>query len=205
MSEPFELTLDKETKLFLEKTYKKIGGTILEFGSGGSTLLALKSHPNNRIYCCETDSAWLSRLLLHSQDLGLMDRIVPIHLDIGLTKEWGYPDTELQGIGVVRMQKFSRCLLKPWQILKRRSESPKFVFIDGRWRAACLLVAILYCQAPMQVLWDDYLDRDYYHVFDKLIVPDQMIGRSALFNIKPNRYEASDIISNYIHLFSDWR
>ena len=64
MSEPFELTLDKETKLFLEKTYKKIGGTILEFGSGGSTLLALKSHPNNRIYCCETDSAWLSRLLL---------------------------------------------------------------------------------------------------------------------------------------------
>ncbi|WP_156918740.1 hypothetical protein [Synechococcus sp. CC9616] len=205
MSESFELTLDEKTKVYLEHTYKSIGGTILEFGSGGSTLLALQSNPNNRVYCCETDSAWLARLLLNINNLGLMNRIVPVHLDVGLTKEWGYPDTDLEGIGVVRMQKFVRCMLKPWHILRGRGECPKFVFIDGRWRAACFLVALLYCQKSMQVLWDDYADREYYDVFSDLIIPDEMIGRSALFNVDPSKFDACDIIDKYVHLFSDWR
>ena len=201
----FQLTLDDKTKNYLEAAYKELGGIILEYGSGGSTILALQANENNIVYSCETDSAWLARLMLHLSEHDLSHRIYPIHLDVGMTTVWGTPDTKTQSIDFERMQKFVKCVQLPWRILDSHDKSPDFVLIDGRWRAACFLVTLLFCKRPTVILWDDYLDRSAYHVFDDLLKPTEMVGRSALFHVDPGTYDAKDIISRYVHLFADWR
>ena len=201
----FELTLDDKTKAFLEVAYRELGGVVLEYGSGGSTILALQENEDNVVYSCETDSAWMARLMSHLSEHQLSHRIYPIHLDVGMTSVWGTPDIQAQPIDLERMKKFVKCVQLPWQILNKHNRSPDFVLIDGRWRAACFLVTLLFCEKPTVVLWDDYLDRPPYHVFDDLLKPAEMVGRSALFHVKPSTYDAKDIINQYIHLFADWR
>lgn len=201
----FELTLDDQTKAFLAAAYRELGGVILEYGSGGSTILALQKNDDNVVYSCETDSAWMARLMLYLSEEKLSHRIYPIHLDVGMTGVWGTPDIQVQPIDLERMQKFVKCVQLPWQILSRHNRSPDFVLIDGRWRAACFLVTLLFCEKPTVILWDDYSDRSAYHVFNDLLKPTEMVGRSALFHVTPSTYDAKDIISHYVHLFADWR
>ena len=205
VSKPFQLTLDSETMSFLEYTYREIVGIILEYVSGGSTILALQKNKDNVVYSCETDSAWMARLMLYLSEQKLSHRIYPIHLDVGMTSVWGTPDIQTQQIDFDRMQKFVKCVQVPWRILGNHDKSPDFVLIDGRWRAACFLVTLLFCKKPTLILWDDYLERSAYHVFDDLLKPAEMIGRSALFHVNPRSYDAKDIISEYVHLFADWR
>ena len=201
----FELTLDDQTKAFLASAYRELGGVILEYGSGGSTILALQENDDNVVYSCETDSAWMARLMLYLSEEKLSHRIYPIHLDVGMTGVWGTPDIQAQPIDLERMQKFVKCVQMPWQILSRHNRSPDFVLIDGRWRAACFLVTLLFCEQPTVILWDDYSDRSAYHVFNDLLRPTEMVGRSALFHVTPSTYDAKDIIRHYVHLFADWR
>ena len=66
-------------------------------------------------------------------------------------------------------------------------------------------MTLLFCKRPTVILWDDYLDRAAYHVFDDLLKPTEMVGRSALFHVDPGTYDAKYIISRYVHLFADWR
>lgn len=201
----FQLTLDSPTKSFLETAYKDLGGVILEYGSGGSTLLALQQNCHNIVYCCETDSAWLARLMLHISEQNLNNRVYPIHLDVGVTGLWGTPNINDCPIDFARMQKFVNCVQLPWHMLNKHQKSPDFILIDGRWRAACFLSALLFCEKPVVILWDDYLERPEYHIFDDLLKPVEMIGRAAMFRVDPSSYDAKYIIKKYAHIFVDWR
>ena len=53
---PFSLTLDAETKEWLGEYYSSGKKVILEYGTGGSTVLALESNDETTVYACETDS-----------------------------------------------------------------------------------------------------------------------------------------------------
>ena len=182
MPAKFALTLDEETKKYLNSVYEELGGAILEFGSGGSTFLALKNNPLNVVYCCETDSAWLCRLMLEVAEQDYLERVVPIHLDIGKTTTWGNPDIIEEAVTKERIQKFITCPLTPWKILERQKVEPDFVFIDGRWRASSFLASMIFAKKKIRVLWDDCKGRSYYHVFGDIISPTMMIGRAALFD-----------------------
>ena len=201
---PFSLTLDAETKEWLGDFYSSGKKVILEYGTGGSTVLALESNAETTVYACETDSVWLARLMLHLAEKQLQGRIYPVHLDIGPTGEWGVPVFRDSGFSAKRMQKFLQVATTPWRLLGRHGVNPDFVFIDGRWRKACFLAALLYCKSPMYILWDDYADRPQYHVFDALLKPEQMIGRSALYRVEPRQFDALEIINTFLPVFGDW-
>ena len=85
----FNLTLDKATGSWLRNYYKSEKRLILEYGTGGSTVLALESNIENVVYACETDSAWLAKLMLYASERRLQSRLFPVHLDIGQTGDWG--------------------------------------------------------------------------------------------------------------------
>ena len=44
------------------------------------------------------------------------------------------------------------------------SGSPDAVLIDGRFRVACLLQAIIHCKPDCILLFHDFFDRSHYHV-----------------------------------------
>jgi protein O-GlcNAc transferase len=200
----FSLTLDRPTKSWMSQYYESGNKVILEYGTGGSTLLALESSPKNIVYACETDSTWLAKLMLYASENKLQSRLFPVHIDIGQTGDWGVPVFDGSVFSGKRMQSFLNATIFPWRLLKSHEVNPDFVFIDGRWRKACFLSALLYCQSPMLVLWDDYADRPQYHVFDEIILPVEMIGRSALYEVRPKSYDALEVIDKYLSVFGDW-
>ena len=197
----FELTLDNSTKLWLGEYYKK-DHIILEYGTGGSTFLALESNPNTKVYACETDKKWLESVNSHAKKLQVDDRLFCIHTDVGRTGKWGYPIGGTQ-TSTKMMQKFLRTSVTPWKILKSKGVDPNVVFIDGRFRKACFLTALINCKKPIKVIWDDYGDRPHYKVFENLIKPTEMIGRTAIFDICPNKYDPSTLLNDYIQVYGD--
>jgi len=73
--------------------------------------------------------------------------------------------------------------------------NPDVVLIDGRMRTSCLLSVILKAKKKTLVLFDDYSEREYYHIVERIIKPIDMVGRVAIFEVDPNR----DYISS-----NDW-
>ena len=201
----FELTLDDQTAVWLKQFYQSGRSVVLEYGTGGSTVLALESHPETVVYACETDSAWLSRLMLHLAEKKISDRVYPVHLDIGSTGAWGVPvfDGELP-MTSSRMQKFLQAPLTPWKLIQKHEQYPDLVVIDGRWRNACFLATLLFARKKTLVLWDDYLDRSQYHLFETLIGPAHFVGRSAIYEVAPSQYDAAEVIAKYLSVFADW-
>ena len=198
----FELTLDKPTKVWLKKFYTETSHTILEYGSGGSTFLALDSNPDTTVHCCETDPEWLKRVAKEVKKKGYDDRFTGYHLDIGKTGAWGRP---VGPSDPIRLQKFVKCAITPWIELRKKNIDPTVIFIDGRFRTACFLTALLYIRQPATIIWDDYGDRPYYHIFDDLIQVKEMVGRTAIFEVEPKHYDMVETFNKYLHIYGDWR
>lgn len=60
--------------------------------------------------------------------------------------------------------------------------SPDLVLIDGRFRVACLLTALLKAKAGTVILFDDYLNRrELYGRVEDLLLMRKQIGRMAEF------------------------
>jgi hypothetical protein len=64
-------------------------------------------------------------------------------------------------------------------------EHPDVVLVDGRFRAACFMTAYLNAERPITLLFDDYIKRTEYHVIERLCKPSRMIGRMAVFELRP--------------------
>lgn len=197
----FQLTLDPPTADWLRGFYRDLSGVILEYGSGGSSVLALKANVNNQLYSCETDSLWLARLSSFLTKEGLSGRFHPLHCDVGPTKEWGYPDFDLAAFTHARGTQFLMAAWKPWIMFRDQKIDPEFVLIDGRWRVPSFLAAVINCQAPIKILFDDYLERKQYHVVESIQAPSRMIGRAALFEIEPNNISTREFLADYLPLF----
>lgn len=197
----FQLTLDPPTADWLRAYYRDLSGVILEYGSGGSSVLALRSNRGNQLYSCETDSLWLARLSSFLTEEGLSERFHPLHCDVGPTKQWGYPDFTHADFTHDRGTQFLLAAWKPWSMLRAQKINPDFVLIDGRWRVPSFLSAVINCQAPIKILFDDYLERKHYHVVESIQAPTRMIGRAALFEVEPRDYSARDFLSDYLPLF----
>ncbi len=125
--------------------------SLLEFGCGGSTLVAARQV--RRIVSVDSDPAWLAQV---QADIGgEAVEFTPVHIDIGPVGDWGYPTDESR--------------LRDWpryhsQIWRGMGGSPDAVLIDGRFRVACLLQAIIHCKPDCVLLFHDFTDRPQYHV-----------------------------------------
>lgn len=149
---------------------------ILEYGSGGSTLLAADI-PDKRIYTVENDRAWIDRL--HAWFVGHPPASMPLlhHADVGPTRQWGHPVDE------TAFRLWPAYVQAIWD--HPDFLAPDVVLVDGRFRLACLLTAALRTQKPLAVLVDDYIDRPGYHEAEPVLGAPVMIGRMARFDLTP--------------------
>lgn len=166
---------------FLKMVYGK-SKVILEYGSGGSTRIAADM-PDKLIMSVESDLDW-TRSLRHD----LMNAKSPVilqHVDIGETGPWGRPLDDRSWRNYHRYP--NSVWDEPW------FRQPDVVFIDGRFRTACLATVILRTRKSVRVMFDDYGARDRYQLIERIIKPYQMIGRMAEFRVKPDNYSPDDI------------
>jgi hypothetical protein len=196
MFKNYAMTFTQACNNYVQKQYKK-ADIIVEYGSGGSTLLGAKL--GKYVVSVESSSSWLLGVLGAAVEQNLPGKIVPIWTDIGVTKEWGFPVDESN------WKNWSDYPRLPWQYCKQHNLSPDVVLIDGRFRLACFLSACVSVTKETLILFDDYEDRKYYHVAEQLFPKIEVIdNRMAVFKVVPNKV-SSQFLLDYLHYFSDAR
>jgi hypothetical protein len=156
---------------------------ILEYGSGGSTVLAAEL--GKTVFSVESDAEWCSNLGLWFAQNPASGSVVLHHAHIGPTGKWGMP------VGPKAFRKFPDYALSVWD--REDFKHPDVVLIDGRFRPACLLAVAFRTQKPVTVLFDDYRERDAYHAIETMFKPTKLYGRMAEFHLKPTPIPADQL------------
>ena len=163
--------LDDETAAWLEDQLRKTK-LYLEFGSGGSTVLANSlgvasiSVESDRFY-----ARAVRRGLQHPETARI--EVPPM----GITAEWGMPL-------FFRRRKGRRYIAAGFAALDGRF--PDFILVDGRYRVGCALESARRAHlagTTALLMLDDYEGRSFYQSVEDHLGPPDRIGRAALFKI----------------------
>lgn len=169
------LTLPEAEAAVLRDHYAK-ADVILEYGSGGSTVLAA-GMPGKSVTSVESDAAWAAMVATHVAGMKRAESVIVRHVDIGPTHKWGAPTSRSAA------PKFPDYPLAVWGDPGFRH--PDVVLIDGRFRPACFAAVAMKIEKPVTVLFDDYDTRDRYKGVERLSPPVEIIGRMARFELTP--------------------
>lgn len=187
----FKLTLPAAEAAILKAAYKR-ADVILEYGSGGSTVLAAEL--GRTVFSVESDKDWAERIAAHLQPIS--DKAVIHYANIGPTGEWGVP------LKARKHRSFPSYALSVWD--RPDFVEPDLVLVDGRFRASCLVAVMLRATRPVTILFDDYKDRRYYHGVERLARLEEIVGRMARFTVTPGAIPP-EMVTQAIGWFSDLR
>ncbi|MEO8456058.1 MAG: hypothetical protein ABI454_12955 [Sphingomicrobium sp.] len=158
----------------------------LEFGSGGSTVLADQmgvegiSVESDRFYA----DVVRARLVT-----GGMEIITP---RIGITGPFGWPLLKYPTTG--RLRRWRRYVQEPFE--RFGSRFPDLIMVDGRFRVACALETARRAHDSghrAKLIFDDYALRPKYHVVAGHLGTPELVGRTAFFEIGHARVPLSAI------------
>lgn len=143
--------------------YMRSARNYLEYGSGGSTVVAIAMPNIRRIHTVESDGAWIEILRNRSDvhDAIEAGRLNLIHADLGPVKAWGSPtDPERMG----DWPKYSGS----YAMVQDEGTAYDLILVDGRFRVACVLKSLQRLKegAEAFVAVHDY-ERSAYHVVEK--------------------------------------
>lgn len=131
--------------------------SVVEFGSGGSTVLAAGSPSLRRIWSVESDPRWIARLR-EEACIVAAERAGRLHLqavDIGPVRDYGYP------IDDSRRAAWPRYYESVWD--DPAACEADLVLIDGRFRVASALEAVARGRPHAVLLFHDFWNRTHYH------------------------------------------
>jgi hypothetical protein len=157
---------------------------ILEYGSGGSTVLA-GGLDGKVVFSVEGDRKWLRMMRRWFRE---NPPAASVHLhwaDIGPVKRWGIPR------GEDSFRKWPDYALSVWD--RPDFVQPDTVLIDGRFRLGCFLATLMRLSGPAVVLFDDYFPRKPYRAAEEFAAPVARIGRMARFEVTPMKFNATDL------------
>jgi hypothetical protein len=156
-------------------------GAYLEYGSGGSTVLAARL--GKPFVTVETDPHFLRRV---REKVGALrpDQHL-LHADIGLTREWGFP---VFGKCPTRreLEAWRGYAEEPWRHVDP-ANGPDLVLVDGRFRVAAALTSLLHLRdrPDATLLLDDYLARPHYRTIERFARLVETRDHMALFRPDP--------------------
>jgi hypothetical protein len=172
------LTLPEAEADYLRTAYQE-ARCILEYGSGGSTVLAAQQ-AGKLVFSVESDRQWALSMQRQFDEADLLSPVIVYHVDIGETGAWGRAKDD------TAWRHFYRYPTAIWS--ENFFRQPDLILIDGRFRAACFVNACLRTRAPVTILFDDYRDRNTYHSVERLMKPTKIVGRMAIFHVEPQEW-----------------
>jgi hypothetical protein len=180
-----KITLPEPEAACLTEHYQD-AQTILEYGSGGSTVFAANLPHNPKLFSIETDKQWSAKLDFSIKSTYPNSNIHMRYVNIGHTKAWGRPQSHDSyfkypnyAFGIYDDPTF---------------DEPDLILIDGRFRQACFYAALFKMTKPVTLLWDDYTNRPKYHGVERYFKPVEKIGRMARFEVSPMSFPTEDIM-----------
>lgn len=182
-----------EEKILLQK-YLRSAKNYLEFGTGGSTLFSL-INSEVKITSVDTHKPWISFIKKYRIIKENLEKRLNIHfIDIGSTKNWGYPVNEDS------REKFPDFSSKIFKI----NSDYDLVLIDGRFRVACTLQTILNSRKnkSLKILIHDYSLREDYKIVEKFLDILEKEKTLYVFKIKENTddEEVAELYEKYKYI-----
>ena len=173
-----------------------------EFGSGGSTYQAFIRDNIEKIYTVENKKKWQKNvqkqvakyLKKNKIKIPNKNKITYILNKMPLQpKTLGFPSSQATN---QQKKNYSD------QIIKISEEDKKLidlVFIDGRFRVACCLKCYNVISDDCLIAFDDFLNRDYYHIvldyFD--VIDSTEDNRMVILKKKQNKEIPNELIEKY--------
>ncbi len=144
-----------ETSLF--SAFVSAADHYLEFGAGGSTVLAA-NHVRSSIISVDSSDEWLAAV--SAATATKLKNIRLCKVDIGPTREWGAPaDESMRHLWPLYSQSI-------WS--EPNATSADLYLIDGRFRVCCFAETISRAKIGAIVLIHDFATRPAYHVVNTL-------------------------------------
>lgn len=169
-----ELTLPEAEAEWVREHYAA-AKVILEYGSGGSTVLGAEL--GKTVFSVESDRKW-AQMMADYFAANPPEGAVHMHpVDIGPTGKWGMPASD-NG-----WRKYHKYPVSVWD--REDFIQPDLVLIDGRFRAACLVTTMIRTERPVTVLFDDYDHREVYHGVERWVPRAETRGRMVRFEVEP--------------------
>lgn len=165
--------LDKDSLHFFKKMLNH-SSSFLEFGAGGSTMLAA-DYGIDQIVSVETDFEFLKLVTSSIQRINFVGKYFPIYIDIGEVIKWGKPSNRS------KIEQWKFYYQKPWEVINNNNITPDLILIDGRFRVATFANIFLQHSGDAIILFDDYVDRPSYHVVESICPKFEIIGRMGVF------------------------
>jgi hypothetical protein len=178
---PSEPQFDEEGMAYFRKQLES-ARNYLEYGSGGSTILA--NRLVSTLVSVDSDAGRLADVRRKLAAEGRRATMRLIHVNIGLTYDWGMPVfTKPTRRRVSRWEEYPT---RPWRYLRSITQQPDLILVNGRFRVACVLESLL-SLSPLsntQILLDDYAERPHYQAVERF-ADLEMAGRMAV--LRPRR------------------
>ncbi|WP_324754529.1 hypothetical protein [Roseovarius sp. Pro17] len=172
-----ELTMPEAEAARVAEAYSA-ADVILEYGSGGSTLLASEL-PGKTVFSVESDRAWAEMMQnwLVQNPANNGTQVEVIWSNVGDTGDWGRPVDDRA------WRHYADYPLAVWQ--REGFKQPDVVLVDGRFRPGCAMATAFCTAKPVTMLVDDYKRRKGYHVVEEFLGTPRLIGRMAEFEVAP--------------------
>lgn len=164
----------------------------LEFGSGGSTIRALQKS-TAIIYSVDSNQEWIDSMEEYLVvRLHMKCRLTFFLIDIGNTKEWGTP------VDDTSKHLFPKYSADVFELVDYKKIDT--VFVDGRFRVACVLQTVLNVYTPhinnVVILIHDFWNREGYHVVLKYLEVVDKADTLGVFKVK-NNLDIDEVKNDY--------
>ncbi|WP_439122439.1 hypothetical protein [Marivita sp.] len=177
------LTFPSEVSEWVRDLYSQ-SDVILEYGSGGSTVLASEME-GKTVYSVESDPDWCQMMQTYFDHAGSTSEVNLHYANIGPVGKWGRPKTD------AKWTRYHRYPNSVWDL--EGFAAPDLVLVDGRFRVACVMTTLLRTEKPVTLLFDDYVGRKQYQRVERFIEPVEIRGRMARFDIVPTELPKRDL------------
>lgn len=163
-----------------------------EYGVGLSTTWVL-NNTNADVISTDTSTEWIDKIKQSNQ--ANLERLITYQVDVGVLKKWGRPTS------YAKRENFVNYTDSVW----RAHENIETVLIDGRFRVCCFLTSLKFAKQGTKIIFDDYINREHYHIIENYIQRDREYGRQCLFIVPEKDQLDMDAIDkdidNFRHVF----
>ena len=156
-----------------------------EYGCGKSTEYMYR-FTKSKIFSVDTSKEWIDKIQSITDDK-IDDRLNLKWIDVGEIENWGQPKS-------FKMRK-NFTIYVDW--LWKQNKEPGLVLIDGRFRILCFLTTLRYSPIGTKIIFDDYKERQLYHIVEEFSPVIDRCGRQALFE---SNIKAKDMITDEVLL-----